>query len=201
MAKPSGVRPGAGLVGADGGDGVRADHPVGRAGVVAAGDQPLLQLDLLGARELALAARPGAGDRAAAHDAVAEVADAHRVGGGVVVLLDDEEVVVDREGRAAGAGGGDDRGRAVVGERRAVHQRHAAGAPVGDRAEVRLVGAAVVEALRQAHLDAPGLAAGPAGAGEVVGGGGERVGRVVGPDVAAAVAGEVDGVGEVGGRA
>ena len=30
------------------------------AGVVAAGDQPLLQLDLLGARQLALAARPGA---------------------------------------------------------------------------------------------------------------------------------------------
>ncbi len=74
----------------------------------------------------------------------------------------------------------------------AVHGAHAHRCPGGRRLARALADGG--EAGRQLHLGPPGLPALPAAARQIGRGGCQRVGRVVRPDVAAPVAGEIDGV-------
>ena len=63
----------------------------------------------------------------------------------------------------------------------------------GERREARGIGVGQLEPCGQAHLETPWRAGDPAVFGEIIGGRADRVGRAL-PDVAAAVALEIDGV-------
>ena len=112
---------------------------------------------------------------------------------GGVVAVDRVEVFEHQEGRAGRAGRRHEAGRSeVVGQRRSVDLAQAAHGPFADRPSAAPAFAFDVEPARQLHFETPGLAALPAGLGEEVGGGGERVGGVV-HQVALAVTVAIDG--------
>ena len=90
------------------------------------------------------------------------------------------------------AAGQQDRAGTMVRQVRAQDRAHAHCLPVGDRFHHPLGRLVIVEAIGQLHLYPPGLALGPAPVPQVIRGGGQRVGGVVAPKVALAVAVEID---------
>ena len=178
----------------------RAEQPVGRARAEAARIERLLQRNRLGARQRLQVARPVGAHAGPAREALRQQAHAQRIAGRVVVAQDGAEVRPDQEGRPARAGRQQDRGIGQRGQRRAlVHGAHALGRPLARGLALLPIGAREVEARRQPHLHAPGLAGLPARVLEEVRGRGRDVGHAV-PDVAPAVAVGIDRMREEHGR-
>ena len=82
----------------------------------------------------------------------------------------------------------------MVGHAGTVHVAHAHVGPRRDRPGAPAPGEPRIEPLGQAHFDGPGLAAGPAVAGDVVRGGGQGIGGVRVPAAASPVPVEIDAV-------
>ena len=180
--------------------GAGADHAIGGTGVEADAGQGDLSRHAVGQRQRRLD-RPGRDQRAAAGEAVGQQADAQGVGRRVVIGADREVVRQGQEGRSGRTRRQDQHGRlgGVGGAPgQAVGAAHALGLPPGRKLSWPL-GDRIVEALRQDHFLGPAHAALPAAPVQQVGGRGQGIG-VRAPDVALAVAVEVDGRGAVAGR-
>ncbi len=179
--------PDAQLEAAQAGTGGGAHHAVGGAGCKAAGVEGILQVAGLGARQRLQVAGPWSRDTGASGDLAREQAHAQGVVDGVVVAQDHPEIRPHHEGRPACARGHEDGGSVQRGQRLAVDGLHTLVRPLGGRVAHGELGALVVEARRQAHFHAPGLAGLPSHARQEVGGGRGDV-RDAAPDVAVAVA-------------
>src|SRR6185437_8361494 len=185
------------LLDADGPPRLEAGQPVDIPDVMTLRYQRLLQaLDAL-ARQ-ALDRLPFAGElyRRVGGDHVGDMTDEKRVDVGIVIELQHREIVGGEERRTLQSRRQHEEGRIlklVLRERAIFHPHDAKLDPFGDGAGfVRpLLGA--VEALGQRDLIAPGLPAVPALAMQRIAGRAERVRHRV-PDVAPAVAVEIDGI-------
>ena len=136
-----------------------------------------------------------ADERPVVGEAVGEMADIEGVEVGVVVLLQHVEILGDDEGRAEAAGRHQQEAQplALDRQRPAVGQRHAEARPFGHRLALLGPFQRARHARRHLGLDAPAALAVPAFRLQVVGHRGEAVGHRA-PDVALAVAVEIDGV-------
>ena len=165
-----------------------ADHAVGRADVMAAGQQQGLQLAPLRPRQARVVGGPGRGDAAAAAQAVGQGGDGQGVAFGGVVGIDRVVVAQHQERRSVAPGRQQHRAAHVRRrDRAAVDAGDAARDPVRKRPATGSPGQRGVETGRQLHFVAPRLARAPARAPQVVRGGGQRVGDA-GHQVTATVA-------------
>ena len=162
------------------------------------GQQQGLQLAPLRPRQARVVGRPGCSDTAAAAQAVGQGGNGQGVAFGGVVGID-RVVVAQHQERRAVAPGRQQHRAARIGwrDRRTINAGDATRDPVRLRPALGSPGQRDIEAGRQFHLVAPRLAGAPAGALEVVGGGGQRVGDA-GHQVTATVAVAIHGDARIG---
>ncbi|GAE53076.1 UDP-N-acetylmuramyl tripeptide synthase [Xanthomonas arboricola pv. pruni str. MAFF 311562] len=182
----------AGLLDLDGAPAGGADHAVGLADQVAAGQQQLLQFAPFGPAQAGVVGGPGGDQAGATAQAVGEQGDRQRVAFGGVVGVDRVVVAEHQECRAGRTGRQQQGGRGFCGQagrrqRLAVGAEQAGVLPGLQRLAPGAAGLAGVEAGGQADFHTPGTGTLPAGLDQIVGGGGQRVGNA-GDQVAAAVA-------------
>ena len=165
---------------------------------MATGQQQGLQLAPLRPRQARVVGRPGCSDTAAAAQAVGQGGNGQGVAFGGVVGID-RVVVAQHQERRAVAPGRQQHRAARIGrrDRRTINAGDATRDPVRLRPALGSPGQRDIEAGRQFHLVAPRLAGAPAGALEVVGGGGQRVGDA-GHQVTATVAIAIHGDARIG---
>ena len=109
------------------------------------------------------------------------------------------EVAGNQEGRAGAAAGHDQLGRRAQGRQGpGIGLLHAQRLPFGDAALLALARQTHIEPGRQCHLDRRRQPALPARLGQIIRRRSQRVAGIVRPDVAPAIAGEIDRIGQIG---
>src|SRR5438045_3056999 len=133
-------------------------------------------------------------------DAIGYIANRGGKVGRIIPLLNYPKIVVDEQRRAARTVGQHQRSvRLATGQRCRTGATHAEPHPLRDRAPGVLPGHSLVEIARQDDLAPPALLAAPSEPRNIVGDRTEHIGAV-GPDVATAVAVEIDGIAQEGRR-